>query len=137
MWGARGRLAAGVAGVGSAVLLLGGVVAPAQAADIELGARMGPAAGYPHCRGGAEYEAEHGQRELDLHLRGLHALAGKRVAVFVHGDRVGRARVSERGRVHLDRHGVPRMRAGQVLRVRTASGTLVSKGTLHRGDHDD
>jgi hypothetical protein len=37
------------------------------------------------------------------------------------------------GRAHLDKHsGVPSMTAGNVVRVRTGAGRLVTYGTLHR-----
>jgi hypothetical protein len=62
-------------------------------------------------------------------------LSGKTITVRVHGDLVGRTRVHH-GDAHLYRHrGLPRMAAGDVVRVRTGSGTLVSRGRLHRMHH--
>jgi hypothetical protein len=37
------------------------------------------------------------------------------------------------GRAHMDKHsGVPSMTEGNVVRVRTGGGRLVTSGTLHR-----
>ena len=124
---------AGIAGTG---LGLGPGAPVARAAEIELEASMHASAVYPNAHGHAEYESE-ASREFDLSLSGLKALAGQRVIVRVHGDVVGKPRVSAAGRVHLDRHSsVPSMSAGNVVRVATASGQPVSSGTL-RPDHDD
>ena len=44
--------------------------------------------------------------------------------------------VTRAGTAHLDRHGVRACRAGQRVRVRTRSGTLVAAGTFRRHHHD-
>lgn len=120
------------AGVG-----LGLGTAAAQAADVDLEASMHATADYPSAHGHAEYDNDSEGREFDLSLTGLKPLAGHRVVVRVHGHVVAKPRVGSRGRVHLERHsGVPRMSAGNVVRVRTRSGTLVSRGSLVL-DHDD
>ncbi len=132
----RRRFVEGLLAVGSASALVVPVAAPVQAAEVDLAARMVHTASFPQVRGGAEYEAEHGQREFDIHIRGVRVLHGKLLTVRVHGAFVGRMRVGTGGRAHLERHrGVPAMAAGNVVRVRTASGKLVTYGTLHR-DHD-
>lgn len=126
-----------VGGLATTGLAAGVAAAPAQAAEIDLAARMHATAGYPNARGHAEYENDHEGREFEITLAGIKALAGHRVTVRVHGDFVGKMTVNRYGRAHLDRHsGVPRMAAGNVIRVRTGSGKLVSYGTLHR-DWDD
>ena len=133
----RGR----IAGILLAVLALTAALlvttAPAQAVDVDLHARMHATAAYPNAHGGARYEAHHGRREFGINVSGIRRLSGKRVTVTVHGTFVGRMWVSRYGTAHLDRHrGVPRCSGGDVVRVKTRSGKLVSSGTLrHRYHH--
>lgn len=109
----------------------------AQASGVELEAVMHATAHYPSARGHAEYENDAEGREFDLSLAGLRALAGHRVVVRVRGRVVARPMVGSRGRVHVDRHaGVPKMAAGNVVRVRAPGGAEASAGTLHR-DRDN
>lgn len=128
----RKRLAGGLVAVGTTGALLVPVTAPAQAVEVDLTARMHPTAAFPNARGHAEYEAEHGDREFELSIAGVRALHGKRVIVRVHGTFVGSMVVSQYGRAHLDRHTTVRMSVGNVVRVRTGSGRLVTYGTFHR-----
>jgi hypothetical protein len=121
----------------AAGLTTGLVAAPAQAAEVDLAARMHSTNAYPNAHGHAEYESDNDGREFEISLAGVRRLAGHRVTVRVHGDIVGRMTVNQYGRAHLERNsGVPRMTAGNVVRVRTASGKLVSYGTLHRDSED-
>lgn len=131
--GIRGSLlAAGCAGA-----LLVPLAAPAQAAEVDLDARMHSTAAFPNAGGFAEYESDRSGREFEVFLSGVRSLHGKRLAVRVHGALVGRMTVGAGGRAHLDRHsGVPTMSAGDVVRVRTPGGVLVSSGQLHP-DTDD
>ena len=121
-----------VGGLTTASLGLVGVASSAaQASEIDLEASMGASAGFPAAHGHAEYDADASHREFDLSVGGLQSLAGHRVVVRVHGDVVARPTVGPRGHVHVDRHaGVPRVAAGNVVRLRTSSGTLVSSGTF-------
>ncbi len=92
---------------------------------------------YPTARGHAEYESDNGGREFEVSLTGLRTLYGHRVTVRVHGNVVGTITVNRYGRAHLERHsGVPTTDAGNLVRVRTASGTLVTYGTMHRDTED-
>lgn len=112
--------------------------APAQAAHhrgTHLHARMSPTGDYPHCYGGAWYDSGRGWHEFEVTLHGIRGLSGKTIVVRVHGARVGRMHVHH-GYTHLHRHrGLPTMAAGNWVRVRTGSGTLVSSGQLHRMHH--
>ena len=132
MFATRSRVAGGLLALGTAGTVLVPLAAPAQAARVDLEAFMRPAAAFPHAHGQADFEAEHGARHFEIELHGVARLHGKLVTVRVHGTFVGRMRVSAQGQAHLDRHsGVPRMSAGDVVRVRTGSGRLVSQGTFH------
>jgi hypothetical protein len=132
----RNRVAAslfGAAAVAASVLV---PAAPAQAVHVDLHAPMRATSAYPNAHGGARYEAHHGWREFELHLRGIRSLAGSRVTVTAHGSFVGKMKVTSYGTAHLRRHNSgPRMHAGDVIRVRTKSGKLVSRGTLRRMHH--
>ena len=133
----HGSVMKGLLALGTAGALLVPVAGPAQAVEVDLAARMHATAAFPNARGHADYESGHEGREFDISIAGVRALAGRRLTVRVHGDFVGRMRVSRHGRAHLERHsGVPRMRAGNVVRVRTGTGRLVTYGTLHRDAHD-
>jgi len=128
----RSRVAGGLLALGIAGAVLVPLASPAQAARVDLEAFMRPTAAFSHAHGQAGYEAEHGTRHFELELHGVARLHGKLVAVRVHGTFVGRMRVSAQGEAHLDRRsGVPRMSVGDVVRVRTGSGRLVSQGTFH------
>ena len=134
----RRMTALALAGLTTATLAAAAVAGPAQAAaDRDLDARMNPTQAQPTAHGHAEYDADRSGREFEIRVKGLHGLAGHRLVVRVHGDRVGKMTVHH-GVAHMDREsGVPAMSAGDVIKVR-ASGALVSRGTLHyEVDTDD
>jgi hypothetical protein len=127
------RISGGLLAAGCAGALLVPLAVPAQAAEIDLEARMHSTTAFPDARGHAEFESESSANEFEISIAGVRALAGNRVIVRVHGDLVGRMTVGPLGRAHLDKHsGVPSMTAGDVVRVRTGAGRLVTYGTLHR-----
>lgn len=136
MYATRNRVAGTLLVLGAAFLAPTPLASPAQAAEVHLGARMLDTVACPNARGGASYDGEHGRREFEIHIRGVRALHGKLLTVRVHGTFVGRMRVGTYGRAHLERHsGVPRMAAGDTMRVRTPAGRLVTHGTFHRAVH--
>jgi hypothetical protein len=102
---------------------------------MELHAALVASHTYPQAHGTASYQSGDHGRELDVHLRGAARLAGRHLVVYVHGTRAGTMTVTRAGYAHLDRHGVAACRAGQPVRVRTSSGTLVAAGTFHRHHH--
>jgi hypothetical protein len=132
-----------VAMVAIAGLTAGGLAVaagvPAQAAVArDLDARMRATPTQPQAHGHAELDADRTGREFEVRVAGLKGLAGHRLTVRVHGDVVGKMTVRRTGRAHLDRKaGVPAMSAGDVVKVRTSSGTVVSRGTLHRETESD
>ena len=136
MFTTRHRVATAVAAVIAVAVGLIGPAAPTQAAARrDLHARLHPTSAFPNAHGGAEYHSWYHHRELDLGLRGVGKLNGKTVRVYVHGDFVARMRVRH-GRAHLHREsGVPVVRRGSTVRVRTTGGTLVAAGTFRRAHH--
>ena len=111
------------------------------AAETDYVTRLAPAAHYPGARGNSEYDREGTKREVEVTIAGLHRLAGRRVAVYVSGTRVGTMRVSSAGRAHRDwstSHGqsVPSATAGSTVKVRTSGGTLIASGRYHLESDD-
>ena len=133
----RSRIAGALLAVSTgAATALVPVAAPAQAAGVDCYAHMNASAAYPNAHGGARYESHTDGREFEIHVGGIQKLAGERLVVRVHGDPVGRMRVSQYGRAHLYRHsGVPSMQSGDRIRVRSKSGALVTFGTLRNMHH--
>ena len=138
----RGRLVGGLLAltlgvVGTAGTLTPSAATPAQVATHhELHARIVATSAFPHVYGGARFESHRGWREFEIGLNGIQRLAGDTVTVRVHGTVVGRMHVPSSGHAHLYRHrGLPRMSAGNPVRVNTRSGALVSTGTFRAMHH--
>jgi hypothetical protein len=86
--------------------------------------------GYPGARGAAQYQSQPGQRELDVEVNHLSALAGKRVVVYVGGSKLGASRVSSRGVVEFSRNtetgqSVPQVRAGTPIALATDKAVIL------------
>lgn len=133
------KLATLSVGLVAGVVMLSGT---ANAAPVDLRAHLSGARAYPAATGWSEYDRDHGQREVEVTLTHLRALAGSRVTVFVGGQGVGLVRVSPTGRAHREwdtEHGavVPAAAIGTRVAVRTAAGVLVAAGryVVHH-DHD-
>lgn len=134
MFTTRHRTAVTLTAVLAVAVTLVGPTTPAQASPRrDLHARLHSTSAFPHAHGGADYRSGHHGRELDLGLAGVRKLNGKTVRVYVHGDFVAGMRVRF-GSAHLHRHsGVPVVRRGSGVSVRTTGGTLVAAGTFRRG----
>jgi hypothetical protein len=132
------RLLRWYVGIIAAVVLALAVAVPvAQAAEIDLHAVLHGTAAFPNARGSSEYERGDGGRDVKVTVTGIRKLAGKRVTFFVAGAKIGTARVSSLGRVHIERdteHGqfVPKASAGNGVSARTATGKVIAKGIYHR-----
>jgi hypothetical protein len=108
----------------------------AQAAEVDLFTHMSGSTHFPNAHGFSEYDRSNSGREVEVRVTHLGKLAGKRVKVIVNGHKVGRILVSSVGVAHREwdtEHGqrVPFASAGDKVKVRTLSGTLVAKGTYH------
>ena len=84
---------------------------------------------YPGASGKAKFQTA-GQRELEIEVEHVRRLAGKRVNFFVGSTRVGSARISGLGAAQINRRGssFPTVRAGTVIKVKTARGATVVSG---------
>jgi hypothetical protein len=98
-------------------------------------AALRPLKAYPGVAGTAQYEVNQGQRELQVEVAHVRSLAGRSVAIFVGGTKVGSARVNSRGVVEFSRnteHGqrVPQVGAGTPIAVATVPGALMLVGSF-------
>lgn len=107
---------------------------PGRCCDMRLHAHLSGSSAYPSAYGSANYERDCCHREFTARVFGISSLAGKTLAVWAHGIKVGTATVSSGGSWYFHRSGsgVPRLAAGQKVAVKRLSGTLVASGTLRR-----
>jgi hypothetical protein len=87
---------------------------------------------FPAAKGSATFKAKAGERELEAQVEHIRPLAGKRVSFFVGGKPLGSAKVGPLGAAHIARRNgaVPAVSAGTVVRVKTAGGVLIAKGSF-------
>lgn len=89
----------------------------------------------PAAKGSATFKAKPGERELQVEVEHIRRLAGKRVAFFVAGKKLATAKVNAFGEARVERNSergqlVPAGSAGTRVRVRTAAGVLIVKGSF-------
>jgi predicted PilT family ATPase len=94
-----------------------------------------PSVSFPNATGKAVAKVNGSERELEVELQHIRALAGKHVNVFVNGNKWASPLVSSLGAIHVDRSTergqvVPTIRSGSTVRVRTLGGTLIAGGTF-------
>jgi len=94
-----------------------------------------PSVSFPNASGKAVYKVNGSERELEVDLQGIRALAGKRVNVNVNGHLFATPRVNSLGHftvTHSTSAGqsVPTIKSGSTVRVRTLGGTLIAGGTF-------
>jgi hypothetical protein len=94
-----------------------------------------PGSAFPTAQGGAQYQSQPGQKELQVEVEHIKALAGKLVMVSVNGTPVGTAKVSLLGIAQLSRNTelgqrVPTVTKGSNVRVTTVSGVVIASGVF-------
>ena len=91
-----------------------------------------PAKAFPAAKGSATFKAKAGERQLEAEVEHVRRLAGRTVTFYVGGKRLGGAKVGALGTAHLERRNgaVPAVHAGTVVRVKTASGILIARGSF-------
>jgi hypothetical protein len=94
-----------------------------------------PAKVFPAAKGSAKFKARAGERELQVEVEHIRRLAGGRVVFVVAGAKLGTAKVSALGAARLSRNSargqrVPQVKAGTVVKVRTAGGRTVVSGSF-------
>ena len=109
------------------------VAVPVALAAVDWQIALHHGASFPKATGGAQYQAQSGQRELQVEVEHVAGLAGKRVSFFANGKKFGSAVVSKRGIVQIDRNtelgqAVPKIVHGSGVSARTAAGTVIAAG---------
>jgi hypothetical protein len=124
--------------LGAAVLLLA-VSVPTVLASGGNGTRivLRAAKAFPAAKGSAKFKATPEERELQIEVEHIRRLAGKRVAFFVAGKKLGIAKVNVFGTARIERNSqrgqfVPPVPAGTGVRVRTAVVSRSSEGRSRR-----
>jgi hypothetical protein len=90
---------------------------------------------FPGATGKATSKVNGSERELEIDLQHIRALAGKHVNVNVNGSRLASPLVSSLGHFSVNRNtgagqSVPTIKKGSTVRVRTLGGTLIASGTF-------
>jgi hypothetical protein len=88
---------------------------------------------FPGATGKAVYKVNGSERELQIEVEHIRALAGKHVNVYVNGSRLASPLVSALGIARVERktpQAVPVIKTGSTVRVRTLGGTLIASGTF-------
>jgi hypothetical protein len=88
---------------------------------------------YAGATGGAQYQAQPGQREFQVEVERLASLRGASVLVRVNGATVGSMKVSSRGIAQLTQNTergqrVPLIAPGSTVTVQTTTGVVISSG---------
>ena len=91
-----------------------------------------PAKAFPAAKGSATFKAKPGERELEARVEHVRRLAGKTVTFYVGANRLGSAKVGALGAAHIERRNsaVPAVGAGTIIRVKTARGVLIARGSF-------
>ncbi len=97
-----------------------------------------PSAAFPRATGGAQYQSQPGQRELQIEVEHLTALKGKTVTACVSGQALGGTTVSKLGIAQVSRNtelhqAVPLVVHGTSVSLvagATCTGTTIAQGTF-------
>jgi hypothetical protein len=121
------------------IVLMGALAAQPAAATasqtVNWQIALKPTSAFPAATGSAQYQAQPGQRELQMELERLAKLAGQNVTFYANGAKFGVAKVSSRGIVQIDRNtelgqSVPVMNHGSTVAALTSAGVLIASGTF-------
>jgi len=120
-----------IAGLATALAMLTAAVAIAA---VNWTISLKPGASYPRATGSSQFQSQGSQRELQVEVEHLKALAGKQVNIFVNGTKWASPTVSSLGIAQVDRNTdvgqkVPSISHGSTVRVRTLAGSLIAGGT--------
>lgn len=96
---------------------------------------LGASKAYRGAIGAAQYQSQPGQRELQVEVDHIRALAGQNVSVYVGGSKIGSTRVNGRGVAELVRNSelaqhVPQVRAGTSVTVQTSGAVTIVAGAF-------
>ena len=90
-------------------------------------------AAFPKAIGTAKYKVDGTEREFQVEVQNIKALAGQRLFVYVNGVKAGSFLVSSLGTGRMNRNtirgqAVPMIVTGSKVRIRTGTGALVVYG---------
>lgn len=99
---------------------------------------LSPASAYPKAVGGAQYQSQPGQREIQVEVEHITALKGQHVTVCANGQRLGTVTVSRLGIAQIERNtelgqAVPVITHGSTVSVATGAtcaGAPIAHGTF-------
>jgi hypothetical protein len=94
-----------------------------------------PAKAFPAAKGSAKFKSTAGERELQVEVEHVRRLAGKRVVFIVGGKKIATKKINRFGAAEINRNSrqgqfVPAVGAGTSVRVKTAAGVLIVKGSF-------
>ena len=94
-----------------------------------------PSVSFPNASGKAVSKVNGSERELQIEVEHIRALAGKRINVFVNRNKLASPLVNSFGVARVNRNTdrgqfVPTIKIGSTVRVRTLGGTLIASGTF-------
>jgi hypothetical protein len=95
-----------------------------------------PAKAFSAAKGSAKFKATAEERELQVEVEHVRRLAGKRVVFIVRGKKIATKKVNRFGAAEINRNSgrrgqfVPAVRAGTSVRVKSAAGVLIVKGSF-------
>jgi hypothetical protein len=106
-------------------------IALAASGDIKIALRG--SAQFPNAKGSAKYRDRGGEREFQVEVENVKALAGKTLNVFANGSKVGTMTINQlgAGRLNLNStrgQNVPRIVSGSKVQVKTGQGVVVVAG---------
>lgn len=119
-----------------AVVAAFAAIAPAgMAAGTTTRISLHGSAAFPDATGKAKYKVDGANRELQMELENVKALAGARVVFVVDGTSVGKRKVTLLGAAKLTLRtqagqDVPNIHPGSTIEVRTADGTPIVGGSF-------
>ena len=90
---------------------------------------------FPAAKGSAKFKSSAEERELQVEVEHIRRLAGKRVVFVVGGKKIATKKVNRFGAAEINRNSqrgqfVPAVGAGTSVRVKTAGGALIVKGSF-------
>jgi hypothetical protein len=111
-------------------------LAPASvvlANDADLRITLKGSAQFPNAKGSAKYRNRDGEREFQVEVENVKALAGKTLNVFANGSKVGTMTINQfgAGRLNLNStrgQNVPKIVSGSKVQVKTGQGVVVVSG---------
>ncbi len=110
-------------------------LAPVAQAANDIRISLKGSAQFPNAKGTAKYKDRGGEQEFQVEVENVKKLAGKKLSVFVDGNKVGTMRINQFGAGRLELNSdrgdnVPAISGGSKVQVKTGAGVLVVSGSF-------